>query len=134
MIATSLDLTRALSWILLAVHGFLVLWALVGFFEFFASSTPWQRVSNPRFPQEVLFLQWSLTLAAGLVFLGGYALRWPHTPGVMVGIYAAMAAVCAVETFRYLEGNARFVAMGLEYAAYVGIGLFLFRSDLFASG
>jgi hypothetical protein len=63
-----------------------------------------------------VILQWSLTLAAGVVFLGGYFLAWSRTPSAMAGIYLAMAAVCAVETFGYLEGNLRFVAMGLEYA------------------
>lgn len=91
-------------------------------------------MANPRFPREVLFLQWSLTLAAGMVFLGGYSRSWSRTPSTMAGIYRAMAAVCAVETFGYLEGSARFVAMGLEYAAYVVIVVFLVRSDLFVTG
>jgi hypothetical protein len=108
-----------------------VLWAVVGFVEFFAPSVPWPPVANPRFPREVLFLQWSLTLAAGVVFLGGYFSAWFRTPSAMVGIYLAMAAVCAVETFGYLEGSFRFVAMGV---AYVGIAVFLFRSELFAPG
>jgi hypothetical protein len=51
----------------------------------------------------------------------------------MACIYVAMAAVCAVETFGYLDGTGRFVAMGMEYAAYAGIAAFLFRSDLFVS-
>jgi hypothetical protein len=123
--------TQVFAWLLLAVHGFLVLWALVGFIELVAPSVPWPPVSNPRFPREVLILQWSLTLAAGVILIAGYWRRWARTPGTMAGIYVAMAVVCAVETFGYLEGNVRFVAMGLEYAAYVGISAFLFHSRHF---
>jgi len=39
-----------------------------------------------------------------------------------------MATVCLIETTTYLVHDARWLAMGLEYAAYIGIGLFLFRS------
>jgi hypothetical protein len=52
----------------------------------------------------------------------------------MAGIYLAMAAVCTVETLGYLEGTAGLVAMGLEYAAYVVIVVFLVRSELFVTG
>jgi RimJ/RimL family protein N-acetyltransferase len=49
----------------------------------------------------------------------------------MACIYAATAALCAVETFRFLESDFRFAAMGLEYLGYSGILLFLFRSGPF---
>jgi hypothetical protein len=125
------DRGRAFVIVLLAVHGFLALWAIVGFAEWFAPETPWPRVSNELFPGTILFMQWALTLGAAIVFIGGMARRWPYTPAAMTGIYGAMATLCAVQTFEYMQGELRFVAMGLEYVAYAGILGFLFRSNRF---
>ena len=125
---------KAFTYVLLAVHGVLALWALVGFIEWFATATPWPRLSNPHFPPAILFLQWTLTLAAACVFIGGYVRRWARTPGAMACVYGAMAALCAVETFVYMESETRYVAMLLEYLAYAGILVFLFRSRLFQPG
>lgn len=52
----------------------------------------------------------------------------------MACLYAAMAVLCAVETFRYMENDSRFLAMGLEYLAYAGILAFLFRTRREAGG
>jgi hypothetical protein len=126
-----MDTTRTFISLLLAVHAFLAGWALVGFAEWFAATVPWPRVSNELFPRHVLLAQWGLILAAAVVFLGGYAVRWRHTPVALAAVYAAMAALCAVQTFDYMTDDFRFVAMALEYAAYTGILVFLFRSDVF---
>lgn len=124
---------RAVLLFLLVVHGLLAAWAIVGFVEWFWAAPPWPRVSNELFPRDVLFVQWASTLAASAVFLLGYALGWRHTPIAMACAYAAMAAVCAVETFGYMESDSRFVAMGAEYVAYAAIlvFLFLFRARLY---
>jgi hypothetical protein len=119
---------------LLLVHGLLALWGVVGFTEWFWADPPWPRVSNELFPPGVLFLQWTLVLVAAAVFLVGTRLRWTHTPAAMAVVYAAMAGLCAVQTVRYMESDHRFVAMGLEYVAYAGILLFLFRSEEFRGG
>lgn len=124
---------RAIIYFLLAIHALLIIWALIGFVEWFSETTPWQRVSNPLFPRHIMFMQWTLTLAAGVIFIGGYVVKWRHTPVAMVGVYAGMATLCAVETFGYMKGDLRFVAMGLEYLAYTAILMFLFRSNLFIS-
>lgn len=128
----SLDPTRAFALTLLAVHAVLGLWALVGFAEWFAPSVPWARVSNALFPRDILFMQWALILTAATVFVSGYLLGWAYTPVAMACVYAAMAALCAVETFGYMESETRFVAMAAEYVAYAGILVFLFRAGLFA--
>lgn len=128
-----MDPARAFIWLLLAVHTFLAGWALVGFAEWFAAAVPWPRVSNELFPRDVLLAQWVLILAAAVVFLGGYAVRWRHTPVALAVVYTAMAAVCAVQTFNYMTNDFRFVAMALEYTAYTGILVFLFRSNVFRS-
>lgn len=127
----TMDLTKIFTFLLLGVHGVLAVWALVGFAEWFAPSVPWPRVSNALFPRDILFMQWLLTLMAAAVFITGYALGWTYTPVAMACVYAAMAALCAVETFGYMESETRFVAMAAEYIAYAGILLFLFRSSLF---
>lgn len=126
-----MKLVNVVAIVLLVVHGILALWALIGFAEWFFPNTPWSRVSNDLFPQDVLFMQWALTLLAAVVFIVGYLVGWSHTPTAMACVYSAMAALCAVETFGYMESDTRFVAMALEYLAYAGILLFLFRSDLF---
>ena len=118
---------RAALVFLLAVHGFLAAWAIVGFVEWFWAAAPWPRVGNELFPRDILLVQWASTLAASAIFLLGYALEWRHTPIAMACAYAAMATVCAVETFGYMESDSRFVAMAAEYVAYAAILVFLFR-------
>lgn len=117
--------------LLLVIHLLLAVWAVVGFIEFFWAQPLWGRVSNPLFPGPVLFLQWALTLTAALVFIGGYFLRWPFTPQTMAVVYGAMASLCAVQTFSYMQNDSRFVAMGLEYLAYAAILAFLFQTSVF---
>jgi hypothetical protein len=126
-----MNLIRTITVILLAVHGFLAIWALIGFAEWFSTTPPWNRVSNPLFPREVLFIQWALTLTAASAFILGYVFRCQYTPLAMACVYAAMAALCAVETIRYMESDSRFIAMGVEYLAYAGILVFLFRARIF---
>jgi hypothetical protein len=47
----------------------------------------------------------------------------------MLIIYAAMAAMCAYETFFVLSNPSRYRAMAIEYSEYAIILLFLFRSQ-----
>jgi hypothetical protein len=114
--------------ILVLVHIFLGIWALVGFAEWSLRSVPWPRVSNPELPRGLLFAQWALLLTAAGVFLSGYFARWPHTPWAMAAVYAAMAALCAVQTFGYLTSPTRFRAMIIEYAEYAVILWVLFAT------
>lgn len=127
----NMDPAKAFTFVLLGVHGFLALRALIGYVKWFSAAVPWPRLSNELFPRDILFMQWALTLAAAAIFIGGYALGWQHTPRAMACVSAAMAALCAVQTFGYLKGNLRFLAMGLEYLAYAVILAFLFRSSVF---
>jgi hypothetical protein len=115
--------------LLIAVHVVLGLWAAVGFAEWFVSDVPWPRISNPLFPRDVLFAQWALSLGAAVLFLAGYARRWPWKPAAMAVVYTLMALLCAVQTFTWMEGTMRFVAMGAEYVAYAVILGVLFRSE-----
>jgi hypothetical protein len=72
-----------------------------------------------------------LTLIAAVTFIVGYITRWRHFAIAMTCIYVTMAAVCALETFKYMTSSLRYVAMVLEYLAYATILLFLYRSDSF---
>jgi hypothetical protein len=114
--------------LLVLVHVFLIGWASVGFLEWFLPSVPWTRVSNPDLPRWMQLVQWCLILLAGVVFVAGYGARWRHTPVAMAVIYAAMAAVCAVQTFTYLTSPTRYRAMAIEYAEYTVILAILFAT------
>jgi hypothetical protein len=76
-------------------------------------------------------MQWTLMLVAASVFIVGYLFRLHFTSIAMACVYAAMAALCAVETFLYMESGFRFIMLGLEYLAYSGILFILFRARIF---
>lgn len=121
-------LARAVAVALLVVHAGLGIWAAVGVAELAWADVPWGRVSNPAFSTSMLLLQWLLVAIAATVFIGGYLTRFPHTPTAMAVIYAAMAGVCAYQTFFILTNDTRFAAMAIEYLEYAVILVFLFRS------
>ena len=122
-------LGRTLAGILLVVHAGLGAWALVGFVELVLPNVPWSRVSNPLFSRSMLLLQWSLIALAAAVFITGFLSRFKHTPWAMLGIYSAMALVCAYQTFFILTNPTRFRAMAIEYIEYAVILMFLFFSS-----
>lgn len=119
---------RIFAGLLILVHLGLAAWALVGFAEMIVADVPWQRLSNPLFGPGMLALQWSLILIAAVVFIGGYLRRWAKTPVAMAVIYGAMSLTCAWQTVFILEHDTRFREMGIEYAEYTIILLFLFFS------
>lgn len=114
--------------LLIIAHLGLATWAAVGWAELAFDSIPWTRVSNPLFSPAMRALQWSLITLAAATFITGYLTRWRRLPWAMLGIYAAMAAVCAWQTFFILTDAGRFRAMAIEYAEYTVILLFLFGS------
>jgi hypothetical protein len=120
---------KVLGAALLGVHGTLALWAAAGLVELVVPAPPWPAVSNPELPRGVLVVHWVAMLGAGSTFLAGYLTRWPATLRAMVIAYAALASVCAVETFGYLTNESRFVGMAVEYATY-GILITLLRRHL----
>ena len=126
-------MSRIVVLLLLAVHFGLLLWALVGLLEWFAPTVPWPRVSNTAFPRWLLLLHWLAVMNSAATFLAGYLRRWAGTPRAMMLGYSVMAAVCVVETFWFLSGHGRFVAMALEFAAYIGISVLLLRMPGFTA-
>lgn len=120
---------KFLTWVLVVVHLGLFAWAATGMAELLFSRVPWPRISNPLFSDQMLLTQWLLSLGAALIFLFGLALGWRNMPVALAVCYAAMAAVCAYQTFFILENDSRFIAMAVEYAAYVAIVTFLFSNS-----
>jgi hypothetical protein len=121
---------QALVVVLLVLHVLLGLWAIVGLLEWFLPAVPWRRVSNPLFPPLVLLLQWLFILLAAVTFILGYAFRWRRTPEGMAIAYGAMASLCAVETFWFLQHGGRFLDMIIEYLEYLAVLAFLFRASV----
>lgn len=111
------------------VHSVLALWGFAGLVEWLAPRVPWPTLTNPDLTRPILLVHWLAMIGAGLAFVAGYATAWPRTPYVMIGAYAVLATICAVETFGYLTSERRFVAMAAEYTAYVTILALLFRLE-----
>ncbi len=123
------NISKIAAVLLIGLHFVLALWSLVGLAEWFVPDVPWKRLSNPLFPAEILLAHWLSILTASTIFIFGYFLKWRWTPAAMTFGYAAMAGVCAVETFGYLQHKTKFVDMAAEYIAYALILLFLYNSD-----
>lgn len=121
--------SRLFAALLVLVHIGLAGWALVGVTEMLVAEVPWERVSNPLFGPGMLALQWGLILVASATFIGGYLRRWRHTPVAMAVVYGAMSLTCAWQTLFILQHDTRFREMGIEYAEYAVILVFLFFSE-----
>jgi hypothetical protein len=119
---------RAVAGALIVIHAGLLAWACVGFAELLLPGVPWGRVSNPLFSTAMLATQWTLIALSSVTYLAGFFWRWSHTPSAMAVLYAAMALVCAYQTFFILTSPTRFRAMAIEYAEYAVILAFLFFS------
>ncbi len=117
----------AFHWLLIAVHAGLALWAAAGLVEFLLPGWPGPALQNPLFPTWLQLLHW-LAIAGGAA---GFFIPRLFAPRLLVPVlaaaYAAMAVVCAVQTFGYLDHAGRFRDMALEYAAYLAILAFLHR-------
>jgi hypothetical protein len=124
-------LDRLLPPFFVGLHALLLSWAAVGLAELIVVEVPWPAVTNPLFPRWLLLPHWLAVLGASALFLFGYFLRWQKTPALLIAAYAFMAAICAVETFFFLTHPLRYVAMLLEYLAYVLILLALNRVPSF---
>jgi len=116
------------SFLVLAASIFLAVWGSLGLIEYLFGVGP-IRLQNPVFPDGVQLLHWIGITATGLIYLIGYYRRWQLTPFAMVVAYSVLATLCFVETMDFLTNRGRYVAMVLEYAAYIVISIYLFRSE-----
>jgi hypothetical protein len=127
-----LPITKALAYgLFLAVHATLLGWATWGLLEWFFPALPLPQLANPLFPAWLLLFHWLAILAAGALFVFGFTLRWSLTPLAVTLAYAAMATVCAIETFGFLQHATRFRDMAFEYATYVILATLLFNVPAF---
>lgn len=120
-----------LGYVLLIVHFLLFIWAFGGVIEMVSDEVFWEPYTNPAFPDWVLVIHWGSVLFASISFLYGYLTRWNKTPKIMAIGYGLMALVCIIETFGYMTGDMKYIAMGVEFLAYIVILLLLFKSKYF---
>ncbi|MEX0968135.1 MAG: hypothetical protein WD077_12920 [Bacteroidia bacterium] len=120
-----------IGYILIIVHGILLLWSVGGFLEMILHKVPWRPFTNPEFPAWVLIIHWSSVLFASVSFLYGYFTHWDKTPAIMAIAYSMMAVVCVIETFGFMTSKMKYLAMGAEFFTYALILLLLFRSKYF---
>lgn len=119
------------GYLLVLVHGILLLWSAGGFLEMLLPRVPWKLFTNPEFPTWVLLIHWGSVLFASVSFIYGYFAQWSKTPQIIAVAYGMMAVVCVIETFGYMTSSTKYVAMSGEFLAYTAILLLLFRSDYF---
>lgn len=120
-----------IGYLLIVIHGFLLLWAAGGFLEMILPKVPWKPFTNPDFPTWVLVIHWSSVLFASVSFLYGYFAQWSKTPQVMTVAYSLMALVCVIETVGYMTSKTKYLAMGAEFLTYTVILLLLFKNRYF---
>jgi len=120
--------SAAFSYLLIAIGIFMTAWGFLGFMEYLFRFAPVMPLQNATFPSGTQFMHWLAILTSGIVFLVGYFTKWEYTPHAMVVIYAVMATLCFVQTFDFMTNEGRYRAMVLEYVAYIGISIYLFKS------
>ena len=121
-------LSQGFSYLLILAASVLLGWGVQGFLEYFTGWAPLMPLQNATFPSGTQFIHWLLITLAGSVFLAGYFLRWRYTPVAMMVLYAALATLCAVETFDFMENPSRYADFVRECIYYVLISIYLVRS------
>ena len=122
---------QVIGYILLTTHFLLFFWATGGLMEMIFDKVPWKSFTNPQFPFWVLIFHWGSVLFASVTFIYGYLTHWDKTSQMMVLGYGLMALVCAIETFGFMTNKTKYLAMGLEYIAYLIILFLLLKSSYF---
>lgn len=122
-------LSRVFSYLLLLAAMTMLAWGSLGLLEYLFGIAPLMPLQNPTFPPGTQLIHWVLIIASGVIFLGGYFLRWRHTPLAMIVVYAMLATLCAVETFDFMENPGRYTSWVVECINYVLVSLYLTRSQ-----
>ena len=123
-------LGRTLAFLLIVIHGGLLIWALVGFLEFHPEWV-FTDISNPLFGRTTLLWQWSIVAVASLAYLLGFGFRMHWLPEIMTVFYGVMAITCAYQTFFILLHDSRFMQMAIEFLEYTLILWILYRNVWF---
>ena len=121
-------LSQGFGYVLILAASVMLGWGTLGFLEYFTGLAPLVPLQNATFPGGTQFLHWLLITLSGSVFLTGYFLRWRYTPLAMIVLYAAIATLCAIETFDFMENPGRYWDFARECTYYVLISIYLVRS------
>ena len=121
-------LSHGFSYLLILAATVMLGWGTLGFLEYFTGLAPLVPLQNATFPGGTQFIHWLLITLSGSVFLTGYVLRWRYTPLAMIVLYAALATLCAIETFDFMKNPSRYGDFARECAYYVLISIYLVRS------
>lgn len=117
------------SYLILLAAAVMFAWGSLGFIEYFFAVAPLRPLQNPTFPKGTQFVHWLLIFSSGSIYLVGYFTRWKNTPFAMAIVYAMLATLCAVETLDFMTNPGRYGDFIRECIAYVGISIYLFRSQ-----
>lgn len=121
-------LSQGFSYLLILAATVMFGWGILGFVEYFSGLAPLVPLQNATFPAPTQFIHWLLITLSGSVFLAGYFLRWRYMPFAMIVLFAALATLCAIETFQFMENPSRYGDFARECAYYVIISIYLLRS------
>ena len=121
-------LSQGFSYLLILAATVMLGWGTLGFLEYFTGLAPLLPLQNATFPAGTQFVHWLLITLSGGVFLTGYVLRWSYTPLAMIVLYAALATLCAIETFDFMENPGRHADYAREVIYYILISIYLLRS------
>ena len=121
-------LSQGFSYLIIVAATVMLGWGVLGFLEYFTGLAPFIPLQNPTFPSGTQFVHWLLITLSGGTFLIGYFSRWSYTPIAMVILYAALATMCAIQTFDFMERPSRYADFARECTYYVILSIYLFRS------
>ncbi|MEM9453816.1 MAG: hypothetical protein AAGF11_06525 [Myxococcota bacterium] len=130
MTMTMSPIARSIPYLLLLISAILAGWGMLGLVEYFFPAAAFG-LQDAGFPAGTQFIHFASILVTGVVFLGGYLLRWRHTPFATVTMYAVLATICFIETVDFGAfggGPTRFIPMTIEYVTYVVFSAYLLRS------
>lgn len=121
-------LSQAFSYLLILAATVMLGWGTLGFLEYFTGLAPLVPLQNATFPSGTQFIHWLLISLSGFVFLTGYALRWSYMPLAMIMLFAALATMCAIQTFDFMDNPSRYGDFARECLYYVLMSIYLVRS------
>ncbi len=121
--------SRAFSYLLVAVALGLTAWGVLGFVEYVTGVAVLIPLQNPTFPPGTQFAHWFLISSSGITYLVGYFCRWRYTPNAMVVLYACLTTMCFIQTFDFMVRPDRYTSFAREVIYYVIISIYLFKSE-----
>lgn len=123
------QISMIFSYLILLYAIVMAAWGILGFLGYFFGITPLGTLNNPTFPAGTQLIHYLLIFSSGAIYLTGYFSKWKHTPFAMVVIFAMLATLCSVETFDFMENPGRYFSFVVECLMYIGISIYLFRSQ-----